>query len=73
MVYYQNNSTTNIETGTNFDQIGEVSLDDTGSLPFYYFKFRNEELPRNGKDEAACQETDGDCFAFINKYMTMKF
>ena len=51
MVYYQNNSTNNVETGTHFEEIGEISLEDIGTLPFYYFKFKYTELKRDGKEQ----------------------
>ena len=71
MFTYDNNNVTETVTSTDFNKIGEITLKQTKTLPFFKTYFRGNQLPRNGTAYGLCKETDGDCFEFVKKYMNI--
>jgi hypothetical protein len=53
--------------------MGKVSLEETGTKPFFYFMYQDVILKRDGVAQGQCAETNGDCHAFVNKYLNIKF
>lgn len=60
-----------IETAANMEDIGIVSLDEMGTLPFFSVHYEGKRLKRT-KDKH-CSETDDDCMSLINKYLVVKW
>ena len=49
-----------------FDQLGEVSIGQVGTIPFYAVNYNFKEIKR--WDDEVCKETNGDCFLFVKQY-----
>ena len=60
-----------IVTASNHTEIGAIKLEDMKTLPFFSVHYRGKQLKI--KDEETCAETDGDCYAFVNKYLDVKW
>lgn len=54
-----------------FNEIGEVSLQDMRTIPFIKLQFRAQDVKRN--DTTMCKETHGDCLQFVNKYLNISW
>ena len=52
-------------------EIGNQTLKDMGSMPYITLKYKGKVLPM--KSDKLCKETNGDCRAFINKYLKIKW
>ena len=52
---------------SDFDKIGEWTLEEMGQNPFFYFKFNGNKIPHN--DTKLCADTGGDCVKWINSYI----
>ena len=48
-----------------FDDIGVISMQEMGTLPFIGFYYDGHTLPRNGTSKGLCKETNGNCFEFV--------
>ena len=53
------------------EEIGIVSLEDMGTMPFFSVHYEGKRLKRT-KDKH-CSETEDDCMALINKYLVVKW
>jgi hypothetical protein len=49
--------------------MGSKTLGEMKYLPFMRIKWKGEYLPINGDATRQCLDTDGDCFAFVKKYI----
>jgi hypothetical protein len=60
-----------IETAVDFAQLGQVKLDEMGTMPYYSVHYEGNRLKRT--NDPNCSETGGDCMAFIKKYLDIKW
>ena len=67
MINYQDPYISLIDTDSDFDKIGQWTLDEMGLNPFLYFSYKGNELPSYSNE--ICGETDGDCMKWINSYL----
>ena len=44
-----------------------------GVTPFMTVAFRGQDLAMNGSENGQCKETNGDCDAFIKKYLKINW
>ena len=58
-------------TISNMTEIGIVKLEDMGTLPFFSVHYKGKQLPI--KSEKYCNETKGDCFEYVQKYLDIKW
>ena len=65
---YEQRSTFTI---ANLTEIGNVELEDMGTLPFFSVHYKGKQLP--SKSEKLCPETKGDCFEYVQKYLDIKW
>jgi hypothetical protein len=52
-------------------EIGIVSMEEMGTLPFYSVHYEGHRLKRI--PDKHCNETKDDCFALVNKYFEIKW
>ena len=71
MAEYKGYSHRSTFTIANLTEVGSVSLDDMGSLPFFSLSYKGKELPI--KSEKYCAETNNDCFQYASKYLDIKW
>ena len=64
---YEGDSVNIYQTNTDFQKIGNISLSEMKTLPFYSIYYKGNMLKRT--DDVHCKETGGDCFEFMNKYL----
>ena len=67
MTNYQDPYISTIDMNSDFDKIGEWTLEEMGQNPFFYFKFNGNKIPH--KDTKLCADTGGDCVKWINSYI----
>ena len=71
MFLYLGNSINIYETETNFEKIGNISLTEMQTLPFYLIYYKGNVLKRTNHEQ--CKETNGDCFEFMKKYLIFEW
>lgn len=52
-----------IDIDSDFDKIGQWSIEKMGLNPFLYFSYQGSEVPKF--DKKLCKDTDGDCYKWI--------
>ena len=53
-----------IDTISDFDKIGEWTMEEMGVNPFIYFSYNGIEI--RPIDHVMCKDTEGDCMKWIN-------
>ena len=66
MVTYKGGTVNQIEHAAEFENIGKVNFNDSGSLPFYYVHYKGHLMH---KTSSQCTETAGDCEKLVRKYL----
>ena len=59
MIFYKNNSTDEHLYATDFEALGNVEMEDLGSMPIMTVYYKNERLKTYS--ETICSEFNGDC------------
>ena len=60
-----------IEAPSNFIEMDNLKLNEMGTMPFFGLWYKGETIKRNST--SLCQETGGDCFAFVTKYLKLEW
>ena len=71
MYFFLQNNVSTYTTEVNFANIGLISLKTMKAVPFYGFYYNNAKIMRTDKE--LCQEFDGDCGKFVDKYFKIKW
>ena len=67
MINYQDPYISVIESESDFDKIGEWTVEKMGLNPFIYVSINGTQIPTYSDD--LCHETQGDCMKWINSYL----
>ena len=43
------------------------------TTPYFSIRHRGKYLRKNGTDEGMCNETNGDCYEFVAKYLNISW
>ena len=62
-----------IETIANMDEIGIVSMEDMGTIPFFSVHYMGHRLKRTNDTHCIGEGVNGDCFAFVTNYLKIKW
>ena len=73
MVTYGKDMVKEVETKTDFDKIGNVTMDQMDTIPFLQVYFYGNVQHKNGINHKQCFETGSDYIAFVEKYFQIKW